>query len=101
MTNAEADQDDLLMTTLVARRLPRTNSRSQLTQFIAISNTQSPARLPSGADGPLKRVEVELKREEEEDFRGLARSPLCRCVSLFIIGEAYVRGDPAEETDLG
>ena len=32
---------------------------------IAVRNTQTPARLPSGADGPLKRAKVILKREGE------------------------------------
>ena len=60
----------------VAGRLPRTNGRSQLTQFLAVRNALNPARLPSGANRPLKRTEVVLKRESEVNAWRLARSPL-------------------------
>ena len=65
VANAKVGQDDLLMMDPLAGILPRNNGRPQLTQFIAVRYTQTPARLPSGADGSLKRAKVVLKKEGE------------------------------------
>ena len=89
VANAKASQSDFLMTVPVARRLPGTNGRSQLTQFIAFHNTLTPKGLPNDADGFLKRTEVVPKREGEVNVWGLACSP-------FVTGKAHMRGDPAE-----
>ena len=88
MANAKGRQDDLLMTVPV----PRTNGRPQLTQFIAVRNTQTLAILPNDLDGYLNKGKVVLKREGEVDVRGLVGSPFCLCVSPFVTGEAQVRG---------
>ena len=52
--------------------------------FIAVRNTQTPARLPNGADEPLKRAEVVLKRE------GMSGG---WCAAIFAV---HVRGDSVE-----
>ena len=67
VSKASVANADLLMTVPVAGRLPRTNGRSQLNQFIVVRNIMTPARLPSGVDGTLKRPGVVLKRESEVD----------------------------------
>ena len=59
---SKASVANVLMTVSVTRRLPGTNGRSQLTQFIAVRNTFTPAGLPSGANGPSKCTEVVPKR---------------------------------------
>ena len=66
------------MTVPLAGRLPQTNGRSQLTQFIDFRNTLTPAKWRGWT---FEVGEVVLKRESEVDVRGLARSPFCRCVS--------------------
>ena len=91
MANGKAGQDDFLMMadSSGGRKIAWTNAQLQLTQFIAVHNTQTPARLPSGVDGPLKQAKVVLKREGEVDVRRLAWSP-------FVSREAHSRGEPAE-----
>ena len=90
VANANSGQGDLLMTAPVAGRLPRTNGRSQLTQFITVRNTLTPAGLPSGADGPLKRMEVVPKKDGEVDVGGPAYRP-------FVTREVLMSEDKAEE----
>ena len=77
-------------------RLPQTNVRSQLYQFIVVRNTLTPARLSTGEDRALKPAEVVLKRDSEVDVWGLARNPFRCCVSPFVTEKAHMRGDLAE-----
>ena len=90
VANAKVGQGNLLIMVPVARRLTWTNGQSQLTQLTVVCNTLTPAGLPSGADGPLKRTEVVPKREDKVDLWGLACSPFGHHLSPFINREAYI-----------
>ena len=96
VTNAKAGQCDLLITVPVTGGPPRSNCRSQLTQFIAVRNTLTPSGLPSGADGILKGAIVVPKRESEVNVPRLARCPFGRRVSPFVSRMTHMCGNPAE-----